>query len=205
MVSLGGYSLKNFNSVTVDGGMLYKAELYKHNKRVALVEDNGEKGMNVILASKGNSVRKGEFDYILADMKSFLKILEPITTSDAFVKDFARDNFMAVVGFSTLLVDLMVLEEHYTKGIKEVEPNKYFAVGTLGSTWFSKQDSDLDTTPFFFDTKAATYKTAHKRTMEKADKLKPKCGNLTSLVLANGEINWDLSFEDYLDLNTIHN
>lgn len=202
MYSIGGYKLRNFKEIQIGDYKAYTTDLHHNNRLIAKLEDKGEgKGMHVVLISQHRSVRKNEFDYILEDMKLLIQKLGKTIKQDAFLNTCTTTIHMSAVGFTELLVDLRGIYEQYELGKQKGTEGKHLAVGATGGSWFTTEGSDIETIPFHFDTKAATYKTALKRTKEHLAKNK-ELGELRALALLKGDFDWNLSFEDYSNLYT---
>lgn len=202
MISVGSYNIRNFEEIEENNTdyYMYKLDLYKGNRKIASIENKGELGLAINLISQFRSVRKNEFNYLIEDMKKLLSNFKGNISKDAICNSFTDTVYMSAIGFTEMLVDLRAMHIQYKEGIEKTEPNKFLAVYSTGGSFYKTHEKTFSTMHQYFNTKAVTYKTALKRTLERIESKKEQEGEVTALALIKGDFNWSLSFEDYAKL-----
>lgn len=197
--SIGGYNIQNYLRIEEGTGRGYSADLYKGDRRIAKILDTGTKhGLVVRLAKSVSNSDEEFYRFVLRDLKELLSHMTKTLEKGGLYESFLVNSQTAAAGFTSLLIDLQGIVGAYDK-VKQKDDN-FYIVGSFGGNWFSKDGGTMKTTHFKLHTNTSDYDEAYKQMLENAKRKKKKLGRLVAGAVLLGDMDWNLSFEDYSEL-----
>jgi hypothetical protein len=200
MFSISDYNIRKYKKINGHDGEGYEVDLYKGNTPVAYLKDDGWGGGPEIHLNRSLGTDDSAFAFLLSDMQQLLSHLAPVIKGEPLCYTFTKTIYSCAEGFVTYLLDLKPIIQMASKALKASQPDEYYIVGALGSSWFDGQLSGNGTTAFYVCSGTSDYETAHKRMVAYAEKQKAKHGPLIAGAILRGDMAWNLSLEDYASL-----
>jgi hypothetical protein len=200
MHSIGGYNLRKFREYKGRDFPAYEGFLYKGNNEVAYLTDRGDGGsVDIRFSRNDDQATKDAIACVLPDMEDLLKLLKPSLHKGAMWETFLATPYASAEGFAQLLLELSDIVKQANSAVKKTDSGKFYAVGLIGCSWFT-EDNGHGTMTFANFSDFATYEDGHAYALNYAEKHRAKVGGLLALAVLQGQMNWNLSFDDYASL-----
>jgi hypothetical protein len=194
--SIGGYNIVNYSKTEVGK---YKAELFKYETKLATIENLGDDFIDVTFEPLPEDAKEDYYKFILNDMYELSFELAPVLKDDGLFKSFLLSQYAATIGFVKLLVDLADLITVYNT-VPDKANGDYYLIGAFGRSWFTKEDASYDKTYFWKYALTHVYIEAEKTLIAHANSRKVLDGRLVAGAVLVGEMDWNISFEDFGEL-----
>lgn len=203
--SIGGYHLKGMREWEGRHSTAFEVRLYHYELELAVVEDRGD-GIVQVLFNKG--VLREQRNKIMADMQKILKALRAngVLEQGALAEQFGLSPVQASEGFTYLLMDLINLAKEATRIERAIpDPERYRIIKSLGGSWFVNEgypeDVRIELDAPLIDPEV-TAEEIRRSLLNRYTS--PTTGRpvIRALAVYKGNMDWNLSLRDYIDLYT---
>lgn len=196
-ISLGGYNLQGYEEFKGEEAIGFITNLCKGDLYIAKVIDNGDKEDIEVTISKDLS--EEEQQTVLEDFKQLLHVMDALTDTDAPILQYTHSSGWAVEGFTLLLIQLNTLIE-FSDSIRSTSEGTFYFTGMFGDSLFKSVERDKIMYSGI-DTLTSDINEALKVIADFTAATKKKHGSLVTALILMGDRDWNLTFEEYLDLN----
>lgn len=194
--SIGGYNIRNFEKSEKEG---YSVALYKNDSKIASVVDLGDGFIDVDFEPKPDG--KEDAKFILNDMYNLLIELESILDEEGKYRGFTKSTYSAVVGFVSLLLDYEGVVNAYEEVPYKETDKDFYIVGSFGFSYFTSEGSKHPRTYFWKFALTHDFYEALKTLKAYAKSRNRLEGNIVAAAILTGEMDWNISFQDYAELH----
>jgi hypothetical protein len=204
-VSLGGYHLKKYDEYAGRDFKAFTVDLHHNDRLIAHLEDKGDGGMIQVNFSrdimKQDAYYEKYFDFVLKDMELLIKTLGDTVERHASCYTFTNTPYSAAEGFTELLLELKQLSKLSIKAYKQLGDKAHYAVGSRGHSWFKKGFSIHGESNFCFAVNTLDPLVAYANAITKLSESYKENGEVVSLAVLKGEMDWNLDFASFADLH----
>ena len=196
-ISLGGYNLQGYVEFNGEETIGFMTDLYKGDLYIAKVLDEGENGDIEVTISEYLS--EEEKQTVLEDFNQLLHVMDALTDLDAPILQYTHSSGWAIEGFTHLLIQLNALID-FNDSIRCTSEDTYYFTGMFGDSLFKSVDRD-EINYLGVDTGTSDFNEAIKIIADFTEATSKKYGSLVTALILRGDRDWNLTFEEYLDLN----
>lgn len=196
-ISLGGYNLQGYEEFKGEETIGFITDLYKGDLYIAKVLDDGDNGDIEVTISKDLS--EEEQQTVLEDFKQLLHVMDALTDTDAPILQYTHSSGWAVEGFTLLLIQLNALID-FSDSICYTSEGTYYFTGMFGDSLFRSVDRD-EIKYLGIDTGTPDFNEAIKVITDFTVSTSKKHGSLVTALILKGDRDWNLTFEEYFELN----
>lgn len=194
--SIGGYNIANYEDTGKDR---FKVELYRHDQKLATIENLGDEFIDIKFEPIPDNEQPDYYKFILNDLYELSFELAPVIQEDSLFKSFLLTQYTATLGFMELLLDFNDLVILYDS-IPSKQDADYYIIGSFGKSWFTRDSSDKKKTHFWKFALTHYYLEAEKTLEAHANSRRRLDGRLVAAAILKGEMDWNITFEDYGEL-----